>query len=172
MTALRATLSADDEQHKAATLVEGAAYDQEVDLSGALPGAHHVLEDLHAMENSLEGRAGLPHASMELGTSANGQKDKSLLDNHPSTIGPRGVGETLPVRSESTGTTAAAQSSGQQRPRLNHPDACTPSHNALLSLFRSIQYACRKQQGRLNPYTCPVIMKVPDKTRAHVWTIF
>ena len=169
MTALRATLSADDEQHKAATLVEGAAYDQDEDLSGALPGAHHVLEDLHAMENS---RAGLPHASIELGTLANGQKHKSVLDTHHSNTVARGTGETLPGRSESTGTTMAAQSSGQQRLRIKYPDACTPPHNAVLSFFDSIQYACRKQQGRSKPYTCPVIMKVPDKTRAHVWTIF
>lgn len=157
MTALRATLSADDEQHKAAAPLEGAAYDQEEDLSGALPGAHHVLEDLHAMENSQEGRAGLPHASIDLGTSANGQKGKSLLDTHFSTTGPRGTGETLPGRSESTGTPAAAQSSGQHRPLSKQLSTCLHTFAQCTVELVSVRYNMHVGNSKVVQSHTPVL---------------
>ncbi|BDA42294.1 hypothetical protein COCOBI_03-1810 [Coccomyxa sp. Obi] len=92
VTALRTTVSADDEQHKAAAPVEGAAYDQDSGPSGALLGAQHLAGGLHAAENSEEGPAGLPHAATKHDTSANSQKDNILLDTHASSTGPRGVG--------------------------------------------------------------------------------
>lgn len=114
VSALRATFSADDEQHRAGAMVGGAAYDQDSCPSDAV-GEQHMPGGSHA--NSEEEPAGLPSGANEHGTSANSQIDKFLMGHPPSTTGPRAARELTPVASDSTGTPAAAQSSGRHRPQ-------------------------------------------------------
>ncbi|CAL8468022.1 g7561 [Coccomyxa elongata] len=66
VTALRATFSADDEQCKAAAIMEGAAYDEGSCPSDAL-GEQHMARGSHAAENSEEEPAALPPAASEHG---------------------------------------------------------------------------------------------------------
>lgn len=161
VTALRATLSADDEQHKAAAPVKGTAHDQGSGPSGALLGAQHMAGGLDAAEDSDEGPARLPPAASEHGNLPNSQREKSLLDTHASNTGPRGIDGNLPVGSEFTGTITAAQSSGGHRPLpliFKH----MPAHGRTkhCTAFSGLKcHASRIAKVFLKSDTCPSIMK-------------